>query len=100
MVGLCWRTMRPITVIVLALALAIGIFARLYNLTALEMSADEGETWAAAAEPSVIKVFHAAEEFNPGKMSVHDVLLHLWMRVFGDSLFSIRALSAAFGTIS
>jgi mannosyltransferase len=92
--------MRPITVIVLALALAIGIFARLYNLTALEMSADEGETWAAAAEPSVIKVFHAAEEFNPGKMSVHDVLLHLWMRVFGDSLFSIRALSAAFGTIS
>jgi len=98
--GVSWRTMRPSTLIVLALALAVGVFARLYNLAAIEMSADEGETWAAAASPSVIKVFHQAEELNPGKMSVHDVALHEWMRVFGDSLFSIRACSAAFGSIS
>jgi 4-amino-4-deoxy-L-arabinose transferase-like glycosyltransferase len=31
---------------------------------------------------------------------VHDVTLHLWIRAFGDSLFVMRALSAAIGTIT
>jgi uncharacterized membrane protein len=35
-----------------------------------------------------------------GKYPVYDLVLHEWVRVFGASLFAMRAMSAALGTIS
>ena len=37
---------------------------------------------------------------NPGELGLHDVMLHLWMSVCGDSLVAMRALSALAGTIA
>ncbi len=64
------------------------------------MSADEAASWAAAAAPNLIEVVHRQQRLNPGKLAVHDVAMHLWMRLFGDSLASLRGLSALFGTVS
>ena len=84
----------------LAVALAAGGFLRFYRLDALEMSADEGASWAAAAAPSLSAVLHAQIALNPGKSGLHDAALHLWMREFGDGLIAMRALSAAAGVLA
>jgi mannosyltransferase len=83
---------------VLALALILGAYLRFAGLGALEMSADEGASWAAAAAPSASEVLRLQARLNPGKLGLHDLALHVWMRVFGDSLGAMRALSAALGT--
>jgi uncharacterized membrane protein len=64
------------------------------------MSADEGASWAAAAAPSASEVLRLQARLNPGKLGLHDLALHEWMRAFGDSLVAMRALSAALGTIT
>ena len=35
-----------------------------------------------------------------GKLPLFDVVLHGWVRIFGDSLFAMRAMSAALGTVA
>jgi mannosyltransferase len=87
-------------VIILAIALAAGLFVRLYAVAAIEMSADEGASWAAAAAPNVIEVVRLQRHLNPGKLAIHDLAMHGWMRLFGDSLLSLRGMSAMFGTVS
>ena len=37
---------------------------------------------------------------DPGKLALYDVMLHEWIGVLGDSLFAMRAMSAALGTIA
>jgi hypothetical protein len=91
---------RRSSLIILAIALAAGLFVRLYKVGAMEMSADEAASWAAAAAPNLMEVVHRQQRLNPGKMAVHDIAMHLWMRLFGDSLASLRSLSALFGTAS
>ncbi len=84
----------------LAFAIGAGAILRFYRLDALEMSADEGASWAAAAAPSLGAVMHAQVALNPGKAGLHDLTLHLWMRAFGDGLYAMRALSATAGVIA
>jgi hypothetical protein len=88
------------TIATLLLALIVGGYLRCANLGARQMSADEGASWAAAAAPTISEVLRAQNHLNPGKAGLHDVALHLWMRVFGDQLAAMRALSAAIGTIA
>jgi hypothetical protein len=85
---------------ILALALILGAYLRFAGLDAREMSADEGASWAAAAAPSASEVLRLQARLNPGKLGLHDLALHEWMRAFGDSLAAMRALSAAAGTVA
>ena len=54
----------------------------------------------AASAPTVGEVVRQGLELNPGKLALHDIVLHFWMLAFGDSMTSIRALSALLGTLA
>ncbi|HLX05554.1 MAG TPA: glycosyltransferase family 39 protein [Candidatus Binatus sp.] len=82
------------------MALAAGSALRVANLGSLEMSPDEGASWAAASAPSAAEVIARQPSLNPGELPVHDLLLHEWIAFFGSSLAAMRALSAAFGVVS
>jgi mannosyltransferase len=81
-------------------ALAAGSALRFTNLGSLEMSPDEGASWAAASAPNAAEVIARQPALNPGELPVHDLLLHEWIALFGSSLAAMRALSAAFGVAS
>jgi len=85
---------------VIMLALALGGYLRFAHLDALEMSADEGASWAAAAEPSLATAARAQRRLNPGEVGLHDITLHYWMYLFGGSLAALRSLSAAAGFLA
>jgi hypothetical protein len=92
--------MRPLVAALLVVALALGAWLRCANLGAREMSADEGATWAAAAAPSLKAVVREQAILNPGKLALQELALRGWMRLFGDGLAAMRALSAALDTLS
>lgn len=91
---------KKISAAIMAIAIALGAYLRFANLGAREMSADEGASWAAAAARSAGAVLRLEARLNPGKLGVHDLALHAWMRLFGDSLVAMRSLSALVGTLS
>ena len=39
-------------------------------------------------------------QLDPGKLPLYDLLLHGWIRVFGDSVTAMRGMSAVLGTIA
>jgi uncharacterized membrane protein len=84
---------------ILVAAILIGGWLRFRDLGALDLTADEAPSWLSASAPTVGQVIHQGLYFNPGKLAAHDVALHFWMLAFGDSVTSIRALSALLGTI-
>ncbi len=86
--------------LVLLIAVVAGGFLRFHDLARLEMSDDEGASWAAAAAPSLAEVVAMQARLNPGKMAVHEVMLHGWMLMLGDGIAAQRALSALLGTVS
>ncbi|MEA2678563.1 MAG: hypothetical protein QOK03_285, partial [Candidatus Binataceae bacterium] len=81
-------------------ALVVGGFFRFADLGALEMSADEGASWAAASASSVAEVIALQPALNPGKLPIHDLMLHGWIGLFGESIPAMRALSALLGVVS
>ena len=83
--------------VIVFLALLAGGYLRFNNLGAFQMSADEGATWAAADAPSMGDVIALQRTHNPGKLPLHDLMLHRWITLFGDGLFAMRSLSALFG---
>ena len=92
--------MRSAPLALLVLALALGAILRFADLGAYEMSADEGASWAAAAQPSLMEVVRAQRRLNPAELGLHDMMLHCWRDLFGAGLAAMRALSALAGTIS
>jgi len=86
--------------VILCLALAIGAWLRFEHLARFDMTAGEAVSWVAAAAPNVREVVARAIPRNPGKLGLHDVTLHFWMRFFGDSVASQRALSALLGVLA
>lgn len=91
--------MRPATAI-LIIALIAGAWLRFDGLGALQMSADEGASWAAADAPSIREVIAIQATHNAGKLPLHDILLHGWIALFGDGLYAMRSLSALFGVLT
>jgi mannosyltransferase len=89
-----WNSMA-----VLVVAVVLGGFLRFTNLGTREMSADEGGSWAAASASSVRQVLELQPRLNPGKFAIHEISLHSWIRLFGDGLVAMRALSALAGTL-
>ncbi len=92
--------MRALSVILLIVALATGTALRFNNLGALEMSPDEGASWAAASAPTAADVIARQPSLNPGELPIHDLMLHGWIALFGSSLSAMRSLSAALGVTS
>ena len=96
-----WRSSRLFAFILLALAVTLGAFYRFHRLARWDMNGDEGIAWVAAAKPALHQVVAAFWRFeNGGKLPLFDIVLHGWVRVFGDSLFAMRAMSAALGTVA
>lgn len=93
-------TLKPLPLLIVALALVVGGFLRFHNLDAQEMSADEGFSWKAAAAPTLHQLVQIQLELNSGKGPLHDVALHYWMGRFGDSVAAMRSLSALVGTLA
>jgi mannosyltransferase len=97
---LAWRSTRLFAFLLLLIATVIGAHLRFHRLAHIDMSGDEGATWAAASAPSVEQVAAIERRLDPGKFALYDVMLHEWIGVFGDSLFAMRAMSATLGTIA
>jgi hypothetical protein len=95
-----WRSTRLFAFVLLAVALIVGAHLRFHRLARFDMSGDEGASWAAASAPSLQQVADIERRGDPGKLALYDVLLHEWIADFGDSLFAMRAMSAALGTIA
>lgn len=95
-----WRPARPFAMALLALAVILGAHYRFHRLDRWDMSGDEGQAWAAAIAPSVEEVIAAEPRIeNGGKLPIYDILLHGWIRLFGDAVAPMRRLSAVIGTI-
>ncbi|HLX36865.1 MAG TPA: glycosyltransferase family 39 protein [Candidatus Binataceae bacterium] len=92
--------MNRFALVVFAIALAVGAVLRFADLGALQMSADEGATWAAADASSVRDVITIQATHNAGKLPFDDLVLHAWIEVFGDGLPAMRSLSSLFGMIA
>lgn len=96
-----WRSSQLFTYILLALAVILGAFYRFHRLARWDMNGDEAIAWAAAARPTLHRVVAGFWRFeNGGKLPLFDIVLHGWIRIFGDSLFAMRAMSATLGTLA
>jgi 4-amino-4-deoxy-L-arabinose transferase-like glycosyltransferase len=92
--------MRRLPFALLAAAIVVGAILRCANLATLDLSPDESATWIAASAPAIGQVLAVQARANPGELGLHDVALHLWMRLFGDTLVAMRSFSALAGTIA
>jgi mannosyltransferase len=90
--------MRGEAALILALAVALGGFIRFIHLGVAEITGDEVSSWSTASAPTLAGVIRAHNGRNPGTLALHDLILHLWMRMFGQSEAALRSLSALFGT--
>jgi hypothetical protein len=96
-----WRSSRFFAFILLALAVVLGGFYRFHRLARWDINGDEAIAWTAVIEPSLHKVVETFWQVeNGGKLPLFDILMHVWVRVFGDSVFALRAMPAALGTIA
>ncbi len=91
---------RALALGLLALALTLGMVMRFHALGLAELSADEGASWAAASAPDVSTVAAMEHQLDPGKLALYDLLLHGWIRFFGDDVVAMRGMSAVLGTIA
>lgn len=95
-----WHSKRLFSIVLLVVAVLLGAHYRFHKLERWDMDADEGITWAAVVAPNVCEVVGRFWQIEyGGKLPVYDFVLHQWMGIFGDSLFAMRAMSAALGTI-
>jgi hypothetical protein len=96
-----WSSPRLFSLILLALAVVLGAYYRFHKLGQWDMNGDEAVAWEAAMKPALRRVtatFWRLE--NGGKLPLYHIALHEWVRFFGDSLFAMRAMSAALGTLA
>jgi hypothetical protein len=91
-----WRSSRLFALILLTLAAVMGAFYRFHELARWDMNGDEGIAWVAAAKPGLYQVVATFWRFEyGGKLPLFDILLHGWVRIFGDSLFAPVAAGVA-----
>jgi mannosyltransferase len=81
--------------IALLLILLLAAFLRFYRLDAQSLWADEGNSVSLSGRSLPYITAGAAHDIHP---PLYYYLLHFWMRVFGNSEFAVRALSALLGT--
>jgi uncharacterized membrane protein len=77
--------------------LALAALTRFYDLTAAAIWGDEGSSLLLAQYALAGIWFHAAHDVHP---PLYFMLLHGWIELFGDGIFSIRSLSALLGIVT
>lgn len=96
-----WHSKRLFSIVLLVVAVLFGAHYRFHRLDRWDMDGDEGAAWAAAVAPNLWEVTSIFSQVEyGGKLPLYDIVLHEWVRVFGDSLFAMRTMSAALGTIA
>ena len=95
-----WRSTRLFSLVLIVIALAVGTQLRFHRLARFDMSGDETASRSAAAAPTVQQVVNIEQWGDPGKLALYDLMLHEWIKLVGDSLFAMRAISAGLGTIA
>jgi mannosyltransferase len=95
-----WRSTRLFAFALLLTAMVVGAHLRFHRLAHFDMTGDEGASWAGASAASAEQVAKAERRLDPGKLALYDLVLHEWIGLFGDSLFAMRSMSAALGTIA
>jgi 4-amino-4-deoxy-L-arabinose transferase-like glycosyltransferase len=81
--------------IALLLILALAVFLRFYRLDAQSLWADEGNSVSLSGRSLDHITAGAAHDIHP---PLYYYLLHFWMRIFSNSEFAVRSLSALLGT--
>ncbi len=81
--------------VALALIILIALCLRAYRLDGQSLWADEGNSAALAARSLATITRDAAHDIHP---PLYYYMLHLWVRIFGDSEIALRSLSAFAGT--
>jgi len=77
--------------------LALAALTRVYDLTAAAIWGDEGSSLLLSQYSLAGIWFHAAHDVHP---PLYFLLLHGWIELFGDGIFSIRSLSALPGIVT
>jgi len=55
-------------------------------------------SWAIASPPTLARVLQTNKRVNPATLGLNEIILHFWIRMFGDGVAAMRSLSALFGT--
>lgn len=76
---------------------AVALGFRLYRLDDRSLWFDEIVTIRTAREQSVAQLVQTLDRIDGSRAPLHPLLLHGWMRAFGDSSVSARHLSVALG---
>ena len=89
---------RPaIIILLLSAVLLLGFFLRIHGLDTESIWLDEGiSIKLAGADPAAITIERALNNHPP----LYFIILHYWIRTFGDSVFSARLLSVLFGCLA
>ena len=77
--------------------LALAIAVRLYGITYSSIWFDEAYSVLISTTAASSIWFHSAQDVHP---PLYYFLLHLWIMFFGDSVFSVRAMSALTGVLT
>jgi uncharacterized membrane protein len=77
--------------------LVLATFTRFYYLTAAAIWGDEGSSLLLSQYSLAGIWFHAAHDVHP---PLYFMLLHGWIELFGDGIFSIRSFSALPGIVT
>lgn len=85
--------LRTLWLMVLILLLAAGL--RAWNLSTQSIWFDEGFSWHAATQPDLIATLNG----DPTNPPLYYLLLHIWVRLTGDSEFALRAFSLLQGIL-
>lgn len=84
--------------ICLLLILCLGIFLRVYNLSTESIWYDEAASiHLASSNPADLVQGKVRDIGNP---PFHTIILHYWIRIFGDGEAAVRSLSVIFGILS
>ena len=83
---------KPIEIILLSVIVMIGLTARLYEAG---YNLDGDEVFRSSWPPAISEVISRSLQDRPHP-PLHNVLLYLWIKVFGPSETSTRALSVVF----
>ena len=84
-------------IILLLTVLLLGFFLRIYDLDTKSIWLDEGiSIKLSRADPAAITIERALNNHPP----LYFIILHYWVRAFGNSVFSARLLSVLFGLLA
>ncbi|NQU95860.1 MAG: glycosyltransferase family 39 protein [Candidatus Omnitrophica bacterium] len=85
------------TILVLIAILLLGLLLRIHDLTTESLWLDEGQSIKMAS----LEPFHIIKQCTKDNHPpLYYIILHYWIKIFGDSEFSVRFLSVLFGFIA